>query len=136
MSSLHIQGWNSDRDRSYGLRSRRYVQYSAVLVMSTSLSVLYQVCAEGLVKHGVFFTSVQGVLPWSTLHVIVRTQHFSVWSLQSVVHLPVSGLIFKCFVSGDDLLCNQGSSQRSLSIQVFTEVRSWSLAHSQSALAF
>ena len=71
-------------------------------------SVLHRVCSEDLVMHEVFLTSVQIVLPWSLTSVTTRTLHRSVWSLRECrVPSSVSWIVFKCFASGDDLLCNQ-----------------------------
>ena len=94
-------------------------------------SVLHSAFAEDLVVHGVCFTSVQFVFPWSTTTVNARTLHCSAWSLQECrAPSNIYGLNLRALRAG--MICSAISEfAKKPSVQVFTEVRSWSLVNLQ-----
>ena len=86
-------------------------------------SVLHRVCAGDLVGIECRYFRTTIMTAW--------TLHRSAWSLRECRAPSNVWVVFKSFVSEDDLQCNQWVRKEAIPVQVFTEVRGWSLAHFQ-----
>ena len=116
------------RDRSLGLRSRHYSQYSAAVVMSTSLqsyivsALKISWCMKcSLLQCKLYSLGVQPL--W--LHELYIARY---GVCESVVYLPVFLGLYLSALRAGMICCAISEFAKKPSVQVFTEVRSWRLA--------